>query len=488
VVKTSPFAGWMGLALLIALLAVAWGSVLPARGMLLWDEAEYAVVGRELLRGHGFTINGEANVLRPPVPALVEAAALAVTPSDTDVAARLPALLLTLACIGLTGWALARTVDPATGLAAAACLGAMPFAADLATTALSEPPFLVLFTAAIWQLHFALGGRSRAWLWSGALAALALLTRYTGLLFVPIAGAMIVASHWLGRAAIRANVGPSYRRAQWLAVGVALLVLAPWLIREQLVAGSPFAGFRIAARLVPNWADMPWHFYLTTLPSVVSVPVVALAALGAFVTVRRRLSAGWTCLIVLGFVIGWHSRYGYKDPRFIAASLPFLAALAGIGAAQVILPALAARTSRNVANGIGVTALAALLVWGALAQQTRIRAARTLGDPTFHQAMTELHVRSSPTSLVLGSSGPQIAWYADRAVRAFPERVDALDAALDGTEWAVIVNFERGQPAYVNDLLRRLRREDADRGDAYLARDGTFQTVIARSSLLRSPR
>jgi 4-amino-4-deoxy-L-arabinose transferase-like glycosyltransferase len=454
--------------------------------MLLWDEAEYAVVGRELLRGHGFTINGEANVLRPPVPALTEAAALAVTPSDTDVAARLPALLLTLACIGLTGWALARAVDPATGLAAAACLGAMPFTADLATTALSEPPFLMFFTAAIWQLHFALGGGSRAWLWSGAFAALALLTRYTGLLFLPIAGAMIIASHWFGRAAIRAKVGPSYRRAQWLAVGVALLVLAPWLIREQLVAGSPFAGFRIAARLVPNWADMPWHFYLTTLPAVLSVPVVGLAALGLFATVRRRLPAGWTCLIVIAFVIGWHSRYGYKDPRFIAAALPFFAALAGIGAAQVILPALAARTGRSVANGIGVTALAALLVWGALAQQTRIRIARTLGDPSFREAMTELRAQSSAASLVLGSSGPQIAWYADRMVRAFPDRADGLDAALDGTEWAVIVSFERGQPAYVNDLLHLLRREDADGGDAYLARDDRHQTVLVRSSRLAS--
>ena len=478
----------MGLALLIALLAVTWGLALPARGMLLWDEAEYAVVGRELLRGHGFTINGEVNVLRPPVPALTEAAALAVTPSDTDVAARLPALLLTLACIGLTGWALARAIDPATGLAAAACFGAMPFTADLATTALSEPPFLVFFTAAIWQLHFALGGRSRAWLWSGAFAALALLTRYTGLLFLPIAGAMIIASHWFGRAAIRAQVGPSYRRAQWLAVGVALLVLAPWLIREQLVAGSPFAGFRIAARLVPNWADMPWHSYFTSLPSVVSWPVVALAGVGLIATLRRRLPAGWTCLIVVAFVIGWHSRYAYKDPRFIAAALPFLASLAGIGAGQVILPALAARTGRSVANGIGVAGLAALLVSGALAQQSRIRTARTLGDPTFREAMTELRERSSATSLVLGSSGPQIAWYSDRTVRPFPERADSLEAALAGTEWTVIVNFERGQPAYVNDLLRRLRREDADRGDAYLARDGTLQTVITRSSLLQSPR
>jgi hypothetical protein len=106
----------------------------------------------------------------------------------------------------------------------------------------------------------------------------------------------------------------------------------------------------------------------------------------------------------------------------------------------------------------------------------------TVGYPSFLDAMKALRERSGKDATVMGANIPQIAWYGDRKVVAFPLDEADLVARLAAVDWVVITNFERGQAPYVRRLMsepsaRRLRAQDTA-----AFHDGSFMTALVRAS------
>ena len=85
-VDVAPLSG-----LLVVFAALCYSN-LGAFDMLMWDEAEYASIGRSLARGEGYRIGAETNVIRPPVMPVSIAAGLLLfgDESDLDAKALLP--------------------------------------------------------------------------------------------------------------------------------------------------------------------------------------------------------------------------------------------------------------------------------------------------------------------------------------------------------------------------------------------------------------
>jgi hypothetical protein len=223
------------------------------------------------------------------------------------------------------------------------------------------------------------------------------------------------------------------------------------------------------------------------------------------VAVRERSGAAMTALVVCVVVMAGHAGYLHKEDRYICSMMPFLATLSGVGITRVLGPWIGARAGARVSErsklrwlgpwftrwlGARVARMvtpALIVVTGAaiLADDTTRRISLDpYGYPSFVEAMETVRAESPPDQLVIGASGPQIHWYADRPTRQFPADVGDLDDMLPKASWVVFVNFERMQPQWATDLTRRLTAADVARGDVRVFHNGSFQTVIVRAPLL----
>ncbi|MEZ5366807.1 MAG: glycosyltransferase family 39 protein [Bryobacterales bacterium] len=364
-----PRAGrWLPLVCLLALFGIFTFANLGVFEMLIWDEAEYACLGRSLARGEGYTAPQNADELRPPLLPLSIAASLLVTGQETDIAAKIPTpLFAMLAITAVYAFTLhACGVWPA--FAAAFCLAVAPEFLTRAEMLLSETPFVAFHTIALGAFLLGFEGR-RGWFQVGwAAFALALATRYTALLFGPTL--VLIALYEL----VRGNLASALRtRAFWLSPLWAVAILAPWFYRQWLVYGDALVGVKRASGQIPDYklAVMPWDFYLATLPEAMTWPGAVLGCVGLLYSAWRRRPLGVYAAIATLVIIGWHTQYDFKEVRLVAGAWPLLAIGAGFAVEAWM---------RAVSNGWPRYAPAALLVVAAVLSALQVRFVfRTIG-------------------------------------------------------------------------------------------------------------
>ena len=463
--------------LLVLLLVAAYETATPRAGMFQWDEAEYATLGRSLLRGEGFSIAGEPNYYRLPVVPAGAAIAMGITGSSDDrVVARATLAFAALALVIVYAFARAEH-GAAAGVAAAAFLGVQPVFWRSTAFLMTEIPFLAFFSAALFALHRGLTRDTRCLIASAAFAALALATRYTAVLLGPLA--LLFVLGWLATGGMKRSRELLRGRHLWIAIALGVVLVAPWLLRQQIVFGDALTGFRYASGQLGAYlpgVSMPWHFYLTHFIETTSPIVAAFAVVGAGLAVYRRDSFAILCLLASLFILIWFSVYRFKEVRQVTSMMPFVAVLAAYGLTRL----LDEETPRR--GALVAAALAIAFTHTAWTVAPRGVQYVTLGYPSFLNAMKDLRERSGPSDLVIAAPVPQVAWYADRTVRGFPER-DRLDDELARAAWVVVTNFERGQPSYAIELLGTLET-NGRREQARVFRDRRFWTALVPAPAL----
>jgi len=448
------------------------------RGMFMWDEAEYASIGRSVTRGEGFAISGRPNSLRPPVVPLAGAAMMTLTGSTADATLRIAVVGFALLALVALYAAVCRAADRQTARLAVVLLGVCPSFLILTSTFLSEVPYIAFFTPAVLCFHVGLYDDRRFFYVAWVCVALALLTRYTGVLFAPTALLLTAIAY--------ANGGRQNIRswAFFVAPFVGLLVLVPWLSRQQLTFGDALVGFKAASGQLGAYLPhvrMPWYFYPQILPRMLTGPVVALGVAGMLWGLRSRNRLATTCTIVVLGQMLWFSFYRFKEPRLVASVMPFAACLAALGMTRA-LPML---WSRLGAWWVVWPAVMAIAVASLLSTTPRIENAAANGYPSFLEAMDDVRERSTPEQVVIGASEPQIHWYADREVRGFGTE-EELPHQLAEADWVVFVNFEPGQPRYVAGLANRIRRHHEARTFGNPKKRRGPRTMVAPADLLRA--
>ena len=451
-------------------------STLDSYGMFIWDEAEYASIGRSVLRGEGFAINGRPNSLRPPVLPLAGAASMWLTGRANDRSARLATVALALLALAIVYAAAAVAYDPPTGFLAAALLAAAPSFWTMTAMFLSELPFMGFFAGAV--LWFELGlRRDPRYFWPGWFcAALALLTRYTAVLYVLYLVARIAVVLWKRGDELRRLRS----RSSVLAVCAASVLVIAWLIRQQVVFGTFLVGFAAASTQL-QLAQVffpPWHYYLANLPALLSPVTTGALAIGIAWGVWRRDGLTLTCALVIAGIVGWFSAYRYKELRLITSIMPFAAIVGAVGL-MAVLPGVRSRR-----YGWGVLALFAALVFGAT--YPAVRTAFTLhvprGYPVLLRSMHVLVSESEPGAMVMTTSPPQVFWYTGRRVMPFPER-ERLAAALAACDWVMFASFQGSRP-YVRELAKTLPATGPP-GSMIRVADPSGEVLLVRASYLR---
>jgi len=221
------------------------------------DAYDYAQMGRELHRGHGFAtlqifprhvpflaehghLNGEhwPELYRPPLPIIADA-----LPQLVGLDARRAGIwqtgicfILSVPVLFLLAW---RTGGLVTAVAVSLLFIADPYVRERSYDGMSEPlAALLLFGALLAAFHPA--ARRWSWVAAGALAGLAYLARPQ---FAFVAPLLVVF------AGVTSPHGRRWRSAA-LVAGTAIVVTLPWLVRNSFVAGDPLFSFSDSRNLV----------------------------------------------------------------------------------------------------------------------------------------------------------------------------------------------------------------------------------------------
>jgi 4-amino-4-deoxy-L-arabinose transferase-like glycosyltransferase len=255
----------------------------------LWsgDACEYAEMGRRLATGEGFTTGviypaelrfgaGEDKpaVMRPPAWPVALAAVFTITgPTETAAHALTGALFAgTAALTAALGTALG---GPLVGVFAGIALTTTPAFLGLAMDPVSETPFAFLVT-----LAFLLFVRGRPAFAIGLVCGAAYLTRYNGLLLLPV---FAVGLWW--------PAPRSLRPALLCCAGFAF-VAVPWWIRNLLVSGDPFYSLlQLNLYFSPHLTDLHDSLYYVLEPDFDSK--IAMHPVTKFSTQLPSLLAGW---------------------------------------------------------------------------------------------------------------------------------------------------------------------------------------------------
>lgn len=200
-----------------------------ANQALFPDTVEYTRIAHNLRHGLGLGLDSASQVGRMPGYPVLLAAVQAIF-GERLLAARLVDALVGTATIALV-FLLGREVyGEAEGLAAAAIAAVYPFFVAQSLLVLSEPLFSTLLVFGTWSLSLAYHGRGLKWSALAGLAfGLATLTRGSFLPVVFLAAVGWIAARRLDRMAIQ---------KAFLMVGVFMLVMSPWVVRNWRVTGG----------------------------------------------------------------------------------------------------------------------------------------------------------------------------------------------------------------------------------------------------------
>ena len=327
---------------------VLYALALVVRVVLIWhfpdpaypDSFYYVDVARNLANGHGFTIDLiwifpevggtipadptlpiPSNAHWMPLASLIQVPFLALF-GPSPWASALPFALIGSLAAPLT-WAMARDARTSEWVArGAGILVAVPV---LSVVYMVQPDNFSLYQplvlAALWMGARGLKGSPKSFAAAGLLAGLATLSRNDGLLVLAALGVAFLWDRWRRRAIPWA--------AAFACVGLFILVMAPWWLRQLAVFGSlspsTASGKVLFIRDIEEWNSITAPATLQHLLGMGIGPLIAtrIGGLVAAVTIYTVLVAGFVLMpfMVIG---GWARRRSLDfEPFFLYAGLLF---------------------------------------------------------------------------------------------------------------------------------------------------------------------
>ena len=206
---------WPFVALALLLLAAAYGLLLNRYWSPGGDSELFTVIARNLVRGEGYTYNGQPVIVTPPGWPLVLAGLLKISP--TFLWLKLCLIGMMLGSAGLNYRVLRRFASPRLAATVVVLAGLLGWVYPLTMWLHTEALFLLMTSAAM-LLAARLGEGRGGWGHVAGLVILSFLmvfTRWPGLFVWPILAALAAGPHW------RPARGP-----RWAAVGLTLVVMA----------------------------------------------------------------------------------------------------------------------------------------------------------------------------------------------------------------------------------------------------------------------
>ena len=303
------------------------------------DALEYLAIAGNVLAGEGLTyLSGAPATLWPPLyPLLLAGATLGIV-APLDVAGPLNAVIFGLTIFAVGHYLRQRLESrfPVVWVCIAIALS-IPLA-DLASSALAGPAFMLLATAALIRADtFLVEGRTSSLVWAGVFSALAWQTRYLGVAVPVVVGLTLLFQS-----------GASLRQRARRCAGFSLLAGTPmalWLLRNYMIAGVMTGHdwpieYRLPAILgdigegLWSWLafDLPLFYRLSTLSTAAGFGLLlAAAAVAASVIARQKhlslLFGGFALtylLLLVATLAQGRTQYGFEARYLTPLYIPLL--------------------------------------------------------------------------------------------------------------------------------------------------------------------
>ncbi|MHC4712730.1 MAG: ArnT family glycosyltransferase [Planctomycetota bacterium] len=259
-----PFArGEIALLVLIVIAAfLLRGWAILFRGFIAYDETYYYILGRNLLTGHGYTLNGLPHATFPPLYPILAGLAGFVFADPMMATSAVSAFFGAL--LPLPVYFLARDIHGRrAGLFAAASAAVLPSLFFYATKGVpyaykmyagTETLYVTLFAAGAASIWLARKGSYRHAMLAGLFFGLAALTRSEG----PVISGFILLWFLLDRLA----TGRRFRAKKFLqaalTAAVMLAVFSPWLLHLRKLTGQWTLGPKLTNKVVIREALWKW--------------------------------------------------------------------------------------------------------------------------------------------------------------------------------------------------------------------------------------
>ena len=467
---TTRVPGWMaplalfGLALLVRLVTMAWVPFPPTEGSLY-----YLDVARHLVAGEGLTTNVLWSYATPPMavprPAfdlwlplasLIEAIPMLVA-GPTHQAGQLGMAVLG-AAIAPLAWAVAREAGTLDGLGArrtaAAAAAAGLLAAILGPWLIatvgpdSTVPFAVLGTLdalLIARLLRPGGSRAVEGLVLGGTLGLTYLARqevvWIGMTLLVLAVPVIA------RGAPGARLGAALRLLGPVVAG-GLVVVVPWLVRQQLTFGGASAGQLVDNMLLVRNQQIFAIHDTPTLASWLGQGVAGIAgniarAVATQLTETLVLGAFPVGLAGLASVVGLRRRPSLRTPSALAVLL--LSGALTFVATALLFPVATLWGTFQHASGPLLVGLIVAAVLGMDALMTRISVAREWHPVNVIVGPAALLALALPVALIQLSSVRGSATDMERRIAAVRMALEASGREADGDAW-IGTALDPGEP------------------------------------------
>jgi 4-amino-4-deoxy-L-arabinose transferase-like glycosyltransferase len=351
----------IGLGLLFRL----WDIVRPFIGYHMWNEVYYATIARNfehfgLLAQYNYDPMGGMPFgprlgPSPLGPWLVYLSYQVFGPAEW--AARVPMLLLGLFSL-VAVYGVARELYSAeVGLGAAFFAAIMPGVVFFSRQVALESPMAAFGLAAVWTLLVAKRTSQLRWMYlSAVLLAMAIMAKYTAVLFVPSVA-------WIGLTIVR-RTGPTRKAARWALpityLAVAALPAAAWLVFGMLTASSQTGASPVSRYLTRayEWSQGAWFdallktwtrlgdqiggalWYPLVIAAALAITTGGIAALLKRHVVVALLIIPWFAQMV--YPASWYANDGYTYP-----------ALYGVAVVLALLVRAAVQRARHLPNFSG---------------------------------------------------------------------------------------------------------------------------------------
>ncbi len=307
----------------------------------LWDMAGHsyrsAQVAEWLSEFHLRSIL-EWKTLYPPFPYLVTGLVFLVTQPHTDVPQYSLVLWTIVMMVAVYDIALHCKVSRPQAVLAALLTMFAPLTAHFGRIYDLDFPLAASTTAAVAALLRTAGFRNLPWsLVFGVLTGIALLTKWTAILFITAALLPVLVVHW--RTLQHRNVVRNIA----LALLCAVVLAGPWYAlhaRDVLASVQPTTAMHEAvAATSTNAGDSTtflWHagFYFSWITRAVGWPIALWFFVSLYILLLRRVQARWFLLSWLGLSYLAISFVVAKEGRYLLPLLPVIALITAVGIAS----------------------------------------------------------------------------------------------------------------------------------------------------------
>ena len=285
-----------------------------------WDEAVYLGLAKSIQNGH-YQINIGDETNRAPLYPFI------ISFFPIDILARLFSLLCGALTVFIVYTFTKKLFDKKTAIIASLLLATSNTFLFYSQKILTESLFALLFMLALFSFY--LGEKNKKYfILSGILTGLAFLTRYPGIVLIPIFALYMAAKVMISKNKIISLI----TKELILGIILFLLVLAPWLIMSYNIYHDPLGALKDQFSKMPvEYASGPWYYYIRHSFEIFGFVIIFSVPALIYVILHRKKENLFILISILAVLLLFSFIIARKELRYLVSFSPIFYIFSAIG-------------------------------------------------------------------------------------------------------------------------------------------------------------